>query len=250
MVNIIKFRNLITEVLKILSPVYSVILVYFLNIMPVSFAMNLLKIKSKSNIAPTIEVTVTTVVVSSIVTLMFNKFSFKNFFMIEIYDNFRENELTLPLGMYGSKYLDKKYKLYIKIKSKYNSSSLRKFMEFQDDLFLRVCLPKWVSYEVENKDDLGEDVVIEKSKEIFYINVSKYMGDVSAQKEASFRVVLELISNSLETRTNGQVIAKYCLIKRNSSHCKIISFILTIIKFITIFLKFDIKYDDKSISTK
>lgn len=123
-------------------------------------------------------------------------------------------------------------------------------MESRDCLVLRVCLPNWVSYEIENKDDLGEDVVTEKSNQIVDINISKYMGDVCAQKEISFPIILELMSNSLETRIGGQVIAKYYLVKKDGTYSKVYSFIFRIIQFIVIFLKFDVKWVDKKISTK
>ncbi|AGY76383.1 hypothetical protein [Clostridium autoethanogenum] len=222
----IKARNLIVTILKILLPVYSIILVCFFNIMPVTFMMNLLNIKGKSNITPAIEVTATTVILSAIVSLIFNKISFKNSFLVQAYDNFMDDELTLPLGMYESEYLNQKYKLYIKVESKYSSLFMRKFMESRDCLVLRVCLPNWVSYEIENKDDLGEDVVTEKSNQIVDINISKYMGDVCAQKEISFPIILELMSNSLETRIGGQVIAKYYLVKKDGTYLKYIRLFL------------------------
>lgn len=249
---IIKIRNFLIETIKLLIPLMSIILVYILNLTPLKFVINMFGISNSFTqaIAPTAEAGFLATIISLIVAFLLKSISLKNIFDIQLYDNYMEDKLIIPLAGRQSNLGNKKYKLYLKSKIKYSNIHIKKMAEYKDDLIIRVVLPTWSSYEIENIDDLGQDVIVEKSKNEFEVNVSKYIG--KNQFKCTLTVKIEIVSNSFETRFDGQAIAGYYLIpklKSSSIKDKIISFFYKVVQIILIFFKIDIKNVDKDIST-
>lgn len=250
---IIKIRNFLVEIAKMLIPVASIILVYVLNLKPLTFILDVFGIKNAftQSITPTAEAGFVATIISLVVTIILKSNSIKNVFSIDIYDNYMEDKLIVPLAGKQLEYGNKKYKLFIKCKINYSNINIKKIIEGKEDLMVKVIFPLWISYEIENADDLGKDVIIEKSKNIFEINMSKYIGD--DQFKGNLTVKIELVSSSLDTRLDGNVTANYYLLPKfelSSTIKKVILFLFyRILKFIVIFFKINIKNVDKDVST-
>lgn len=249
---IIKIRNFLIEIAKLLIPVISIILVYFLNLSPLTYIVNLFGIRNELTnvIAPSAEAGFVATLISVATSLLIKSISLKNTFSIELYDNYMEDKLILPLAAGQSDHGNKKYKLYLKAKIKYNDLNIKKAIEYKDDLIIKIVFPTWISYEIENAYDLGEGVVTERTKNEFQVNVSNYIG--KNQFKGNLIVKMELVSNSLETRCDGQVIASYNLIPKveaSSIYEKLKSFFYKVVQIIFIFFKINIKNVDKDIST-
>lgn len=249
---VIKIRNFLTDIAKMLIPIASIILVYLLNLKPLTFILDLCGIQNTftQSITPTAEAGFVATIISLVVTIILKSISIKNIFTIDIYDNYMEDKLILPLAGKQFEHGNKNYKLYIKGKINYRNKIIKKIIEEKEDLMIRVVFPPWSSYEIENSDDLGKDVIIEKAKNIFEINMSKYIGHELFK--GSLTVKIELISSSLDTRLDANVTAEYYLLPKfelSSVTTKAQLILLRILKFITVFFNINIKNVDKDIST-
>lgn len=249
---IIKARNFLIDVMKMLIPVASIILVYFLNLKPLTFILDIFEIQNEftKSITPTASAGFVATIISLVVTIIFKSISIKNIFSIEIYDNYMSDKLIVPLAAKQSEHGNRKYKLYIKCKINYSNIDIKKIIERKEDLIVKVVFPLWSSYEIENIDDLGENVIVEKAKNVFEINMSKYIGD--DQFKGNLTAKIELVSSSFDTRLDGNVTANYYLLPKlelSSTITKIQLSFYRILKFILIFFKINIKNVDKDIST-
>lgn len=248
---ITKIRNFLVEIAKLLIPVMSILLVYFLNLKPLTFIVNMSGIQNTftQSITPTAEAGFVAAIISLFVTIILKSITIKNTLNVDIYDNYMEDKLIVPLVLKQSEYNNRKYKLFIKAKVNYGNIEIKNIIEFKEDLIIKVVFPNWISYEIENSEDLGKDVINEKSKNSFEINMSNYIN--KEQFKGNLNAKIELVSNSSETRLDGNVTASYYLLKKHelSTKEKIQLFFCKILKSAFIFFKLNIKNVDKDIST-
>ncbi|MFJ5622933.1 hypothetical protein ACIQD3_09380 [Peribacillus loiseleuriae] len=228
------WRKFILKLVSILGTAITIAIVYFFNWDIASFLGKVLpNLASQLSSKPALGLAINTSIITVIINLISEFFKFVGEFKVEIKNRSGQKNSHLDVNN-----PHRRVHLYIDCDVNFRNMIFKSIIKLFGGINLKVSVPHWVNYGIENKADLKSNAIRE-SKENFTLDLVETIQINSHEGKVFLHILIN--SKSLD-RNHGTVIANF-VPKSNSWFAKLIVSIM-------ILFFFDVKTTDHTIEAR